>query len=69
MGLKYLLVLQNERSYIQYEDDSDKRLIQDSFLTWHAITNGLRADFPRMVHIDEVKYNDFPYGIDVGQDL
>ena len=62
-----MLILSNEVTYLQYEDDGDERLKKHSIISQHALSNDVRADYPRMIHRDEVKFNDFPFGINLDQ--
>ena len=60
------MVLQNERTYLQYVDDDEKRMRERSIITMHSISSTVRADYPRMIHLDTVMYNDDIFGVSFG---
>ena len=65
LQFKYIAIQQNERNYHQNIDDSDVRVSQESFMTFHPVSVSTRADFPRMISVSEVLSHEIPYGITI----
>lgn len=40
---------------------------EHSLITFYSISHDVRSDFPMMVHLDEVRYDQIPLGVNFDQ--
>ena len=65
LEFKYIILLQNERQYLQTIDNPQGRVKEHSIMSQHAVSSTERTDWPRMVTITEVIYNAHPWSVDI----
>ena len=66
MQNKFIIVLENEKTFIQQFDDPDERVKEISTINWYPIVPNLRTDQPKLTTISQVDYNKIPWGVSFG---
>ena len=51
MQNKFIIVLENEKTFIQQFDDPDERVKEISTINWYPVVPNLRTDQPKLTTI------------------
>lgn len=62
MKTKYILILMNERKFVQHKFE-DEKILQHSFFKWYSLTPGARTDYINFVVRSLVELSDYIWNI------
>ena len=60
---KYIVILENERIYVQHEHSLEKAFKEESRLFWYNIDPEIRVDIPKTVIRSDVVIDSIPWGV------
>ena len=62
---KNLIIIENRKTFKQYEPDYDKRMIENSVASFYPISTELPLDYPKVITISQITMTKGPYDFEV----
>ena len=62
---KNLIIIENRKTFKQYESDYDKRMIENSVASFYPISTELPLDYPKVITISQITMTKGPYDFEV----